>query len=197
MDRKHEPVVTTTSPGTSRNIFWNEQPQVTPAPRYLDPEIEAEVKDRENSRMFWQSLAQTAKNDVQWALENLPKNEPRAQYLMATYLQHGWAMIRQDIKYALDLYEKAAVQSHAGACLELSKLYSKGYSNIIPKNYDLAEKYAQMGSHAENSTRFNLETKTFTQAEAIRQCTLYIKVIEILRLTDSRNTNTNTTTLSM
>ncbi len=178
-------------------IYFGTNNPKQPLRRYLDPEIEAEVKDREISRMFGQSLAQEAKNDIQWAMENLPKNDSRAQYLLAMFSQHGWYTIRQDIKYMLTLYEKAAAQGHAGACLELTKLYIDGYPNIIPKNYDLAEKYARLGSSAENSTRFDLETKTFKQSTAIDECTTYIQAIEILRLTDNRKASSYTTSPSM
>lgn len=139
------------------------------------------------SQMMWERLRQdneTRLRNAQTLMGQPGVNQGHGYYEMAQRYRHGWG-VPTNPGQAINYYENAAKLGHAGACVELTRLYLQGNQLMkINSNLDQAREFAQTGANADPNKYNNIPG--YNQAEFIEQANGLLKIVEYSEKNSSR-----------
>ena len=132
--------------------------------------------ERSINVLIWERMRQDNEARLKAAQHLVDEGNGHGFYEMAQRYKDGLRVLRNS-EEAIRYYKKAAEKNHAGACLELAKLYLQG-NMLMGINRDLSEakKYAKKGSNCD--IKAFTDIPNYSQEEAISESKALLQVID-------------------
>lgn len=141
------------------------------------------------NQIIWERLRQDNYNRLMNASNLMQIGNGHGYYEMAKRHANGWCVeIKPDL--ALSYYRTAAEKGHAGACVELAKLYLQGDKlSHLKQDIDLAKYFATLGANTNEDLFSSIEG--YDQKMLISEAKTLLQVVEYVKSTQENSFKLN------